>query len=268
MGNILDRIVADKRKEVAEAMAADPLEAIRARALAADAPRDFCAAVTGPAPAGIHLIAEIKRRSPSAGLIRPDFDPVAIARAYHAGGASAVSVLTDAKYFDGRLEYIGAVRNAVPLPVLRKDFVVDAYQIWQARSAGADAVLLILEVLGADGVVSLLPLVHELGMTALIEAHAADLLSALLTRLDNRIPPQTLIGINNRDLGIQKTDLRTTERLARLLPDTKRLVTESGIHTRADVEYVQSLGAAAMLVGETIMSAKDMRAKIAELLGR
>ena len=267
MGNILERIVADKRKEVAAAMQAVPLTAVRAWAEAADAPRDFFAAVTAPAPAGIHLIAEIKRKSPSAGLIRPDFDPVAIARDYHAAGASAISVLTDAKYFDGALDYIAAVRTEVPVPVLRKDFVVDAYQIWEARAAGADAVLLILEVLGPTGVTELLPIADQLGMTALVEAHQPELLTALLEMLGEDLPPRLLLGINNRDLTVQQTDLRTTERLARLLPDTTRLVTESGIHTRADVAYVRSLGAAAMLVGETIMSAPDIRAKIADLLG-
>jgi indole-3-glycerol phosphate synthase len=265
--NILDRIVADKRRELATAMQVKPLAALHAEAVAADPPRDFFAAVTGPAPAGIHLIAEIKRRSPSAGVIRADFDPVAIARTYHEAGASAISVLTDEKYFDGRLEFIAAIKSAVPLPVLRKDFLIDAYQVWEARAAGADAVLLIVEVLGADGVTELLPIVLQLGMTALIESHQPERLRALLDRLDDALPPRVLLGINNRDLSNQQCDLATTERLARLLPDRSRMVAESGIQTRADVRRVRSAGVTAMLVGETIMAAANMRAKIAELLG-
>lgn len=139
MGNILDKIVADKRIEVQQTKQHAPLADLQARARATDPPRNFRHAVTTPTPAGIHLIAEIKRRSPSAGLIREDFDPTAIARVYHHAGASAISVLTDGKYFDGKLDYIAQVRSAVPLPVLRKDFMVDEYQIWEARAAGADA---------------------------------------------------------------------------------------------------------------------------------
>jgi len=267
VGNILDQIVADKRRELAVAMRAQPIEAVRAAALSADPPRDFFAAVTAPCPAGIHLIAEIKRRSPSAGVIRADFDPVRIARDYHRAGASAISVLTDVKYFDGRLEYVGQVRAAVPLPVLRKDFIVDPYQIWEARSAGADAVLLILEVLGAERVAEFLPVGLQLGMTVLVEAHQPDLLRGLLAALGNPLPPRLLIGVNNRDLAVQKTDLETTRRLAALLPDTSRLVTESGIHTRVDVEFVREAGAGAMLVGEAIMACPDIPGKIRELLG-
>ncbi|MCB9850077.1 MAG: indole-3-glycerol phosphate synthase TrpC [Phycisphaerales bacterium] len=267
VGNILDRIVADKREEVAAAKVAVPLDDVRRRAHDADAPRDFFAALAAPAPAGIHLIAEIKRRSPSAGLIRADFDPVAIARTYASAGASAISVLTDAKYFDGQLGYIAEVRDAVSLPVLRKDFVVDAYQIWEARAAGADAVLLIAEVLGAKGVAELTPVITNLGMTALIEAYDPDLFRSVVDTLGEPLPQRVLLGINNRDLTVQRTDLATTERLAKLLADTSRLVTESGIHTRADVERVQAAGAQAMLVGESIMCAPDMAARIRELLG-
>lgn len=268
MGNILDRIIADKRVEVAAAMRTASLAQVRARAEAAEAPRDLFAALSRPSPAGIHLIAEIKRRSPSAGLIRDDFDPVEIARAYLAGGASAISVLTDAKYFDGRLEYVAAVRAAVPLPVLRKDFIVDEYQIWEARAAGADAVLLILEVLGAAGVQHMLPVVERLGMTALVEAHQPELLSALLAALAGKLPPRVLVGINNRDLRAQVTDLRTTQRLAALLPLGTPLVAESGIHSRADIQFVRQSGATAVLVGETLMKSRDIGATMRKLLGQ
>jgi len=268
LGTILDQIVADKREEVAITKQRQPLPELRDQATSQPAPRDFFAAISAPAINGIHLIAEIKRKSPSAGLIRADFDPAGIAQTYEAAGASAISVLTDAKYFDGALDYIKQVRDAVAVPVLRKDFVVEEYQIWEARAAGADAVLLIAEVLGVEQIVKLLPIVAALEMTTLIEAHDPELLQALVRELGAPMPPRVLLGINNRDLSIQKTDLNTTKRLAQLLPDTQRLVAESGIHTRADVEFVQQAGAQAMLVGEAIMSAPDMAKRIRELLGK
>ncbi len=268
MGTILDEIVAHKRKEVAAARQRVPLETVQRRAEAAPSPRDFRSAVTGPSPCGIHLIAEIKRRSPSAGLIRDDFDPAAIARVYASAGASAISVLTDERYFDGRLEYVAQVRSAVALPVLRKDFVVDAYQVWEARAAGADAILLIAEVLEIKDIVEYARLAGALGMSVLIEAYNAELLSAVVAALGRPLPPHVLLGINNRDLTVQRTDIATTARLAALLEDTSALVSESGIKTRADVEFVRQAGAQAILVGETIMAADDMAAKIAELLGR
>lgn len=267
MSNILDRIVADKRIEVDEAVTREPLEAIQRRAMDADPPRDFRAAVTTPSDRGIHLIAEIKRRSPSAGLIREDLDPAAIARVYHGAGASAISVLTDERYFDGRLEYIRQVRAAVPLPVLRKDFVVDPYQVWQARAADADAILLIAEVLDPKQVAEMAALAQQLMMTALVEAYHADNLRKVLAALGQPLPGNVLIGINNRDLTAQKTDIATTAKLAALLDDKSVLVSESGIHTREDVVTIQRAGARAMLVGETIMAADDMAAKIRQLYG-
>lgn len=266
MGNILDRIVASKKDHVARSRAAVSLDALKQSAPSADPPRDFAGAIVAPSPHGIHLIAEIKRRSPSAGLIRADFDPAQLAAAYEQAGASAISVLTDPDYFDGDIRHIRAVRAAASLPVLRKDFVIDEYQIWEARAAEADAVLLIAEVLGVETVVRFAELIGALGMTALIEAYQPDLMNGVLEAIADPIPGHVLIGINNRDLTRQVTDLSTTRRLAGLLTDTTRLVSESGIATRADVLAVQQAGAQAILVGEAILSAGDVTTRIRELL--
>ena len=278
MKTILDRIVETKRQEVAAARRALPLEALAADARGADPPRDFFGAVAGPAPRGVHLIAEIKKASPSAGLIRADFDPSSIARLYHRAGASAISVLTDETYFQGRPEHLAQVKSAVPLPVLGKDFVVDEYQIYDARRYGADAILLIAEVLDTDIIRRYADLIGDLEMTALIEVHQAALLDELVKVIDFDPPRRRLLGINNRDLTVQRTEVGTTARLAARLtgkPLAKGasakgkpvLVSESGIKTRADVEQVAAAGAAAVLVGETLLRADDPVGKIAELFG-
>ncbi|MBN1514632.1 MAG: indole-3-glycerol phosphate synthase TrpC [Phycisphaerae bacterium] len=267
VGTILDGIIDTKRREVAEAQAHRPLDRVIAEARAAEPPRDFQAAIRRPAPRGVHLIAEIKKASPSAGLIRADFDAVAIARIYHESGASALSVLTDRTYFQGELAYIAQVKQAVPLPVLRKDFTVEAYQVYEARAAGADAILLISEVLATDEIVDLLRLADSLEMTTLIEAHTPSLLLAVHAAIRASGGVRYLLGINNRDLARQVVDVGTTERAARLLSDTSILVAESGIHTPADVARVRNAGAAAMLVGESLMAAPDIAGKMRELLG-
>lgn len=267
VGNILDDVVAGKRIEVAERKKATSLDEIRHQAEAAGAARNFAAAIVRPAPHGIHLIAEIKQRSPSAGLIRADFDPVQIARVYESSGASAISVLTDRKYFGGDLAHIQQVRDAVALPVLRKDFILDEYQIYEARAAGADAVLLIAEVLGVDVIQQFVGVIGELGMTALVESYQPTLMRQVLAALGDPPPSHVLIGINNRDLTRQVTDLATTRRLADLMQDRSRLVSESGIASRENVLAVQSAGAAAMLVGESILSAADIAKRIKSLLG-
>jgi len=264
---ILDGIIDTKRREVAEAQARRPLDRVIAEAQAAEPPRDFHAAIRRPAPRGIHLIAEIKKASPSAGVIRADFDPVAIARIYHKGGASALSVLTDRTYFQGELAYIAQVKQAVPVPVLRKDFTVEAYQVYEARAAGADAVLLISEVLATDEIVDLLRLADSLGMTSLVEAHNPSLLLAVHAAIRGAGAVRYLLGINNRDLARQVVDVGTTERAAGLLSDKSILVAESGIHTPTDVARVRNAGAAAMLVGESLMAAPDIAARMRELLG-
>lgn len=267
MGNILDEIVAAKRQEVGRARLARPLEEVRSGVRDLPGPRDFLGALTGTPSHGIHVIAEIKRKSPSAGLIRPDFDPVAIARIYHANQASCLSVLTDEPYFDGRLAYIEQVKAAAPIPVLRKDFMVDEYQIYESRAAGADCVLLIGEVLPPPQLSDMLDLAYELGLTSLIEVHEADTLAGLIAAIGFPNSKRSLLGINNRNLKVQKTDLATTEQLAGMAGPGTIVVSESGIKTRADVDRLIAAGAKALLIGETFMNSQDIGAKMREILG-
>jgi indole-3-glycerol phosphate synthase len=264
----LDRIVQTKREEVAQAGRCRPLADLQANLAGLDPPRDFFHAVTAPSPHGIQLIAEIKKASPSAGLIAADFDPVAISQAYYRHGAAAVSVLTDETYFQGRLDFIEMVKRTVPLPVLRKDFIIDEYQLYEARAAGADAVLLIAEVLGADGIAELVPISGRLGMTALVEAHSAENLQSVLDAIGSPGPNTYILGINNRDLDLQRTDVNTTMRLAGLLPRGAPFVAESGISTREDVRKIRRAGACAMLVGESLLRAPSIEAQINALLGK
>lgn len=263
----MDEIVAAKRLEVARAQAGRSLAEVKAAAGDAEPPRDFYGALVGQPARGVHVIAEIKRKSPSVGLIRPDFDPVAIARIYRDNGASCLSVLTDGLYFDGRIEYLHQVKAAVPMPVLRKDFMVDAYQIYESRAAGADCVLLIGEVLPVGQLSEMLDLAFELGMTSLIEVHEADTLAGLQAEIGFPNSKRSLLGINNRDLKIQKTDLATTQRLAGTVGPGTLVVSESGIKTRADVDRLIAAGARALLIGETFMKSPDIGAKMREVLG-
>lgn len=264
---ILDRIVQTKRKEVELAKRQRSKAELRAAIDRVDRPRDFFAAVTAQSPDGINLIAEIKRRSPSAGLIVEDFDPGRIARTYDECGAAALSVLTDETYFGGNLTHLVDVKRSVPLPVLRKDFIVDEYQVYESRAAGADAILLIVEAIGVSRVVELLCVARRLGMSVLVEVHSGANLEALL---DTAGPPGDgyLLGINNRDLAAQRTDLSTTTRLAALLPPATAFLAESGIATRNDVLAIRKAGACAILVGESLLRADDISAKIDDLLGR
>jgi indole-3-glycerol phosphate synthase len=259
MSTVLDKIVASKRREIAESKARVPESELRRRLAEAPAVRDFA----GPlAAAGdVKLIAEVKRASPSAGLIRPDFDPVAIATTYAAHGASAISVLTDAPFFQGSLADMTAVRRAVALPVLRKDFVVDRYQITEARVHGADAVLLIAELLPGEELTDRLAEIHELGMEALVELYDAANLPRVLAS------GARVIGVNNRDLRTFVTDLAHTLDLAAQVPRDRILVSESGIRTRADVLRLQAAGARAILVGETLMRAADVGSIVRQLVG-
>jgi len=264
---VLDEIVQAKRGEVARAKHSRPLSELKSSLRDLDAPRDFCGVLSGPAPHGIHVIAEIKRRSPSAGLIRPDFDPAAIARIYQEHGASGLSVLTDAPYFDGRLDYIRQVKTAVSLPVLRKDFIVDDYQVYESRAAGADCILLIGEVLPADRLAAMLDLAFELGMTTLVEVHEAETLAGLQETIGFPNNKRSLLGINNRNLKVQRTELSTTERLAARIAPGTIIVSESGIRTRADVDRLIAAGAKALLIGETFMKAPDIGGRMQEVLG-
>lgn len=247
---ILDEILAHKREELMRARRRIPSEDLAERARTADGPlRGFRQALCSAQPP--RVIAEIKRRSPSKGEIQRNFDPVGCAKAYAEAGAAAISVLTDERYFGGHLDYLGLVRRAVSLPILRKDFVVDAYQVDEARVAGADAVLLIAGALSADNLADLRGRVLALGMDALVEVHdEPDLRRALDCEAD-------LIGINNRDLRTFETDLAVTERLASQVPKEIVVVSESGIFTADDVARLMDAGAHALLIGESLMREGD-----------
>jgi len=258
--SLLDQIVASKREEVARARAALPERALRDLAARAPAPRDFYAALA--APGGIKLIAEVKRASPSRGLLRRDFDPVALARVYAAHGAACISVLTDEHWFQGSLEHLRAVRAAVELPVLRKDFILDPYQVWEARAAGADAVLLIAECLDDAALRTLHNLICELGMTTLLELYeAANLPRAIETGT-------RLLGINNRNLHTFETRLEHTLELLPQIPADCLVISESGIRTRDDVRRLEAAGVRALLVGEALVTQPDPGAAIDLLLGQ
>lgn len=260
MSDILERIVAAKRQEIERRRASAPVRELESR-LANDAPpvRDFRAALTKGAQLGI--IAEVKKASPSAGVLREDFDPIEIARCYEANGASAISVLTDEPFFQGHLSYLTAIRRAVAPPVLRKDFILDRYQLVEARLAGADAVLLIAEILGADELPTLLRQTHELGMQALVELYDRENLPRVLDA------GAKLIGVNNRNLRTFVTSLDHTLELVKDIPADCCLVSESGIRTRADLQRLEAAGVAAVLIGETFMRAPDIGRKLRELRG-
>ena len=257
--NILAEIVENARVELAARKQVRPLEELRAAARDASPPRDFAAALQSGDP--VAVIAEVKKASPSKGVIREDFDPVAIARDYEAGGAAAISVLTDERYSQGCMAYLEAVRAAVDLPVLRKDFIFDPYQVWEARAAGADAVLLISEVLASDELRALQELAEELGMSALVESHDAEHFDAALAS------GARILGINNRDLTTFKVDLAHTERMAERVGDDRILVSESGIAGPDDVKRLVACGVTAVLVGESLMRADDIRAATRALCG-
>jgi indole-3-glycerol phosphate synthase len=256
VANILQQIVTDKRREVAEAKRREPQEALAERAAATPPPRNFFTAVTRD-PNPLHVIAEIKRASPSAGVIRPDFDPVAIARGYHAHGASAISCLTDEKYFQGSLGYLERIKQAVPLPVLRKDFIVDPYQVYEARAAGADAVLLIAECLGEAELIDLMILSVQLRLTVLVEVHDVENLLKVRPHIGFPHAGYCLLGINNRDLRTMTTDLSHTLRMLEYVEDPRILVSESGIRTHEDVRRLARAGVPAILVGEHLMKQPD-----------
>ncbi len=265
MSDILAQIVQEKRREVAQAMSRESLEAIRQRAAEQPEPRDFFSAVTDPRGT-LRVIAEVKRASPSAGVIRPDFDPVAIARDYAANGAAAISCLTDEKFFQGSLAYIKAIKAAVSLPVLRKDFLIDPYQVYEARAAGADAVLLIAECLNTSELMDLMILAAELRMTALVEVHDVEKLLKVRPHLGFPDPRGTLLGINNRNLKTMTTDLSHTLRLLEMVENPDILVSESGIRTRADVARLRAAGVHRILVGEHLMRQPDVGAALRELI--
>lgn len=257
--NILEEIVARKRQELAAAQERLPIEELEAQAAEAPPVRDFRAALAGPGP--IRLIAEVKKASPSAGVIRADFEPIGIARTYQAHGASCLSVLTDVSFFQGHLNYLARIRASVVIPLLRKDFIIEEYQVVEARMAGADAVLLIAEILDDRQLSRLLGKARELGMTALVELHdEANVDRVLAAGAD-------LVGINNRDLKRFVTDLDLTFRLRDRFPSNVVLVSESGIRDRRDVERLEAAGVSAILVGESLIRSADIGAAVDGLLG-
>jgi indole-3-glycerol phosphate synthase len=257
---ILDKIVATKRSEIEQAKAGRPVAELRAQLADALPVRDFFASLAAEGP--IKLIAEVKKASPSVGLIRADFDPVAIAKTYEAHGASCISVLTDESYFQGHLDYLRSVRAAVGIPVLRKDFILDSYQLVEARAAGADAVLLIAECLDDCNLRKLFNEACELGMTPLVELYEPPNLPRVLEA------GATLVGVNNRNLHTFEVDLEHTIRIRREVPDDCVLVGESGIKTHADVEQLAAAGVDAILVGESLMREPDIGLAVKRLLNR
>jgi len=266
----LEQIIADKRLEVGERMSRTTLDSLKSMSRDQSEPRNFFKQVSKE-PDGklVNVIAEVKRASPSAGLIyEGEFDPAAIAASYEAAGADAVSCLTDEKYFQGKLEYIQAIKARVELPVLRKDFIVDPWQVWESRAAGADAILLIAECLATNEMIDLQILATELRMTTLIEVHDMDnLIRVRDCVIGFPMKSYSLLGINNRDLRTMKVDINNTLRVLDLVEDRHTLVSESGIKTREHVQRLSTAGVRAVLVGETLMRSDNLPNTMWQLFG-
>lgn len=259
---ILDEILKHKALEVQAAKRSLPLAELQARLSDADPIRPFTDALRWHATSNTAVIAEVKKGSPSKGIIRTDFDPVGIARCYSSAGAACLSVLTDERFFFGRLEFLTAIRQEVALPLLRKEFIVDPYQVYEARVFGADAVLLIAAALDDAALGELAGLARDLQLDVLLEVHdEAELERALRV-------PTPMLGINNRNLQTFHTDLGVTERLLPQIPSDRLVVAESGIRTREDICRLQKAGAGAFLIGESLMREEDIAGKLSELLGR
>jgi indole-3-glycerol phosphate synthase len=261
--SILEQIIGDKVAEVAERRRRRPLIELQRELRDLPPARDFLAALRdGPPGSAIvpRVIAEVKKASPSKGVIRPDFDPVAIAQTYAANGAAALSVLTDERYFQGQLTFLAAISSAIALPLLRKDFIIDLYQVYESRLARADAILLIVAALETGQLHEFMALACELGMAALLEVHTVEELERILP-----LRPR-LLGINNRDLRTFHTDIETTVRLLPLIPPEVVVVSESGIETAADITRLRDKGVRAFLIGESLMRAPDPGVKLRELL--
>ena len=257
---ILDKIVADVKIDLAAKKKLVPLAEMKKSASLQPPPLDFAAALRGDK---VRLIAEVKKASPSKGIICADFNPVNIAKIYAANGAAAISVLTEPKYFQGSPDYLRDIKNALaakPLPLLRKDFISDPYQVYEARAYGADCLLLIVAMLSPAQLSELLQLSQQLGMMNLVEVHNTVELEIALKS------GAALIGINNRDLNTFKVDLKTTSVLRPLIPADRLVVSESGIKTRKDIQQLQEWGVNAALIGEALMTSHDIAAKMKELL--
>jgi len=264
---ILDKIITDKRVEVDARKAEKSLDELKAQIDSMPKCRNFYKAVTSRNPRGINVIAEVKKASPSAGIIRADFDPVAIAQIYERCGAAAISVLTDEKHFQGKLEYLNQIKETVDLPILRKDFIIDSWQVYESRAAGADAILLIAEALKPAELMDLMILAGELTLTILLEVHSADTLLQVRSLIGFPKKGYSILGINNRDLTTMKVDINNTVRLTGLLEEETKIVAESGIKTRADVEKLKAAGATAILIGQTLCEADNIEIKFKELFG-
>ncbi|MFM1936065.1 MAG: Indole-3-glycerol phosphate synthase [Planctomycetota bacterium] len=268
---VLRHIVEHKRREVAEARRAHPIEELKERISELGRPRNFFRNVVDDRhPDDMRVIAEVKRKSPSAGVIREDFDPVAIARGYWEAGAAAISCLTDREFFGGDLAYIHAIRDAVPLPVLRKDFIIDEYQVWEARAAGADAILLIAECLHEREIIDFQILATELQMTTLLEVHSLDHLWRVINHVGFPHAGYGLLGINNRDLSTMTVDLGHALRVADMVeaPTRRVMVAESGIRVPADLRRLHAHGIRIALVGEGLMREPDPGEALRRLLAR
>lgn len=265
MGNILDDIIEEKRRQVAHSKIQRSEEELISAVDGLEKCRNFYKAVTKENPRGLNVIAEVKKGSPSEGLIRENFDAVEIARTYERCGADAISVLTEEKFFQGRLEYVPAIKEAVGVPVLRKDFIVETYQVYESRLAGADAILLITEALKPGELMDLLILANQLTMTSIIEVHSMESLLSMRSLVGFPQVGYSIIGINNRDLTTMEVDVNTTARLAELAGDGNHVISESGIKTRCDVEKLIKIGVGAVLVGTTLCGSSDIEGKFEEL---
>lgn len=256
---ILDDIVADKIPEVEKRRRELPLEELKTQVREQSPALDFASALKGDR---IQLIAEVKKASPSRGIIRQDFSPVDIALTYASNGAAAISVLTDEKYFMGSLDYLRIIRKAldIPVPLLRKDFILDEYQVYEARIAGADAILLIVAILEPEKISELLELSHKLGMKCLVETHNEYECEVAIDS------GAQIIGINNRDLKTFEVDIETTARLREMIPPDKIIVSESGIRNRNDIERLKNWNVDAVLIGESLMASTDIVAAMREFL--
>lgn len=256
----LDEILAKKREELEQEKKKLSQEELLNRLKISPAPRrDFKARIGEPGQ--INLIAEVKKASPSRGIIRQNFDPVEIAKTYEASRARALSVLTDEKFFKGKLSYLGQIREATTLPILRKDFIVDEYQIYQSALAEADAILLISAILSREEIARFYSIAGRLNLDCLVEVHTEEEVARAL-----EIGPQ-ILGINNRDLATFEVDLDTTERLIRMIPRDKIIVAESGISSHEDVVRLRDLGVNAVLIGEVFMESEDIASKVKEIMG-
>ena len=256
IATILDTILADKKTEVEQKKNLLPLSALKER-IAQYQPVDFAAAVKGD---DVRLIAEVKKSSPSRGVLRADLDPVGLAETYAGNGAAAISVLTEVKYFQGNLKYLAEIREKVNLPLLRKDFIYEEYQVYESAAFGADAILLIASILSPGQLLELLEISHKIGLFCLVEVHNEDELEKAL------LASAGIIGINNRDLNTFKVDTDTTRRLRMLVPEEKIVVSESGIHNSSDMKKMRECKVDAVLVGEALVTAADVPAKIRELI--